>query len=307
MEIREGSESALASGLARALLEQNLVPAHNPVPSMTVAESAVQTGLAAERIRELARMMVVKTPALVIARDDDPAVAALNVLLGSIGKRGGIVQHSERVKPYVAAESAIGNARAVLIDASVPWEFVPQGDAEVFRFGAWDGGGSKADWLLPAPGFLEDLTDLPTAPGCSAQTYVIAPALVKATSEVQSAAQFLCSLDGTLPTMAKIIDSRCEDLFRRRSGSVHAHEISAIATFSSVQSFKEQLWKGAVWAGEPSQSKDFRCSLKEWPTRTRAVSAESWSTEWSAPVMPPLASKLYQESGLREPPSRSNA
>ena len=120
---------------------------------MTLAESAVQTGVSVDRIRELARMMVAKTPALVVARDNDPAVAALNVLLGSLGKRGGIVRHSERVKPYVAAESAIGNARAVLIDASVPWDFVPQTNAEVFRFGAWDGGGSKADWLLPAPGF----------------------------------------------------------------------------------------------------------------------------------------------------------
>ena len=307
VEIREGSESALASGLAGALHEQNLVPAHSPVPSMTLAESAAQTGMSVERIRELARLVVAKTPALVIARDDDPAVAALNVLLGSLGKRGGIVRHSEQVKPYVAAESVIGSARAVLIDASVPWDFVPQTNAEIFRFAAWDGGGTKADWLLPAPGFLEDLMDLPTAPGCSALTYGVAPALVKATSEVQSAAQFLCSLDGSLPTTAKIIDSRCQDLFRRREGSVYAQEIFEMAKFTSVQTFKEQLLKGAVWAGEPSLSKDFPCHLKEWPTPTRAVSAESWPIEWSVPVMPPLASKLYQESGLRESLSRRNA
>jgi len=307
IEILEGSESVLASGLARALLEQNLVPAHNPVPSMTVAESAAQTGISVGRILELARMMVAKTPALVVARDDDPAVAALNVLLGSLGKQGGIVRHSEQVKPYVTTESVIGRARAVLIDASVPWDFVPKMDAEVFRFGAWDGGATKADWLLPAPGFLEALTDLPTAPGCSAQTYGVAPALMKATSEVQSAAQFLCRVDGALPTTAKVIDTRCEDLFRRREGSVYAQEIARMDKFSSVQSFKEQLWKGAVWAGELSLSKNFICHLKEWPTPTRAVSAESWATEWGVPVMPPLASKLYQESGLRESPSRRNA
>jgi hypothetical protein len=305
VQIRQGSESALASGLAVALHEQNLVPAHSPVPSMTLAESATQTGISVERIGELARLMFVKTPALVITRDDDPAVAALNVLLGALGKRGGIIRHSERAKPYVAAESAIGNARAVLIDASVPWEFVPQVDAEIFRFAAWYGGATKADWLLPAPGFLEELTDVPTAPGCSAQTYGIAPALVKATTEVQSAVQFLCSLDGSLPTTAKIIDNRCEDLFRQREGSVYAQQVAAMANFSSVQSFKEQLWKGAVWASEPSLSKDFPCHLKEWPAQTRAVSAESWATEWSATVMPPLASKLYQESGLREPPRRN--
>lgn len=307
IEIRQRSESALASGLACALHEQNLVPAHSPVPSMTLAESSALTGISVERIRELARTMVAKTPALVIARDDDPAIAALNVLLGSLGKRGGILRHSERVRAYVAAEREIGDARAVLIDASVPWDFVPQVDAEVFRFGAWDGGATKADWLLPAPGFLEDLTDLPTAPGCSAQAYGVAPALMKATAEFQSAAQFLCSLDGTLPTTAKIIDSRCEDMFRRREGSVYAQEIAEMAKFSSVQSFKEQLWKGAVWAGELSLSKDFICQIKESSTPTRALSGNSWATEWSGPVMPPLASKLYQESGLRESPSRRNA
>ncbi len=307
IEIREGSESALASGLAAALLEQNLVPARTPVPSMPLAESAVQTGVSIERIRELAHMMVAKTPAVVVARDDDPAVAALNVLLGSLGKRGGIIRHSERVKAHVAAENAVGSARAVLIDASVPWDFLPQTNAEVFRFEAWDGGGTKADWLLPAPGFLEELTDLPTAPGCSAPTYGVAPALTKATAEVQSAAQFLCSLDASLPTTAKIIDSRCEDLFRRREGRVYAQETAGMDRFSSVQSFKEQLWRGAVWAGEPSLNKGLLCDLKQWPTHTRAVSAENRATEWSAPVMPPLASKLYQESGLRESPPRRNA
>ena len=307
IEIREGSESALASGLAGALLEQNLVPAHSPVPSTTLAASAAQTGISIERIRELARIMVAKTPALVVARDDDPAVAALNVLLGSLGKRGGVLRHSERVKPYVAAESALGNPRAVLIDASVPWDFVPQADAEIFRFAAWYGGATKADWLLPAPGFLEELTDLPTAPGCSARTYGIAPALLKATSEVQSAAHFLCSLDGSLPTTAKIIDVRCEDQFRRREGNVYAQDITAMGKFSSVQSFKEQLWKGAVWAGEPSLSKDFPCRLNEWPAPTGAASPESWATEWSPAVMPPLASKVYQESGLRKSSSRRNA
>jgi molybdopterin-dependent oxidoreductase iron-sulfur protein len=307
IEIREGSESALASGLAGALLEQNLVPAHTPVPSMTLADAVAQTGISVDRIRELARMMVAKTPALVIARDEDSAVAALNVLLGSLGKRGGIVRHSGSAKPYVATESALGDARAVLIDASVPWDFVPQLDAEVFRFGAWDGGATKADWLLPAPGFLEDLTDLPTAPGCSAATYGVAPALTKATGEVQSAAQFLCSLDGTLQTTQKIIDSRCEELFRRREGNVYAQEIAAMTKFTSVQSLKEQLWKGAVWAGEPSLSKGFSCDLKEWPTSNRAVSTESLATEWSVPVMPSLASKLYQESGLRGATSRRNA
>ena len=80
----------------------------------------------------------------------------------------------------MSAEAVIPSARAVLIDSSVPWDFVPQTDAEVFRFAAWDGGSSKADWLLPAPGFLEELTDVPTAPTSAIETYAVAPESVKA-------------------------------------------------------------------------------------------------------------------------------
>ncbi len=83
-----------------------------------------------------------------------------------------------RSEKHVPADAVI-SARAVLVDSSVPWDFAPQTDAEVFRFAAWDGGSSKADWLLPAPGFLEELTDVPTAPTSAIETYAVAPSLVK--------------------------------------------------------------------------------------------------------------------------------
>ena len=119
-----------------------------------------------------------------------------------------------------------------LIDSSVPWDFVPQTDAEVFRFAAWDGGSSRADWLLPAPGFLEELTDVPTAPTVALETYAVAPSLVKAPHEVQSAAEFLGSLDPSLPTSEKIIHSRCEDLFRGHVGTLRGEDDTPIAKIS---------------------------------------------------------------------------
>ena len=192
---REGTHAALASGLARALLEQNLVPAHGPIPATTLAESAVQCDISMEAILELGRSLVAKSPTLVIARDDSPAIAALNVLLGSVGARGGVVRHSQHSNLRSYTGSDVQNARAVLIDSSVPWNFMPQTDAEVFRFAAWHGASTKADWLLPAPGFLEELTDVPTPPASSLASYAVAPPLVKSATEVHSAAQFLSSID----------------------------------------------------------------------------------------------------------------
>lgn len=304
--VHTGSEAALAAGLARVLLEEHLVSARGPVPRLTLADAAVQTGLSADAIRDLARTIIARTPTVAIANDDNSAIAALNVLLGAVGARGGIVARSQRAKSYVSADAVIPSARAVLIDSAVPWDFSPQTDAEVFRFAAWDGGSSKADWLLPAPGFLEELTDVPTAPTSAIETYGVAPGLVKAPTTVQSAAQFLNSLDSSLSTTEKIIHARCEELFRGRVGTVIGRETTPLAKFASVQKFEEQLWKGAVWVGEPPHPEILRCELKEWPAAIVAEHFETWSSRWREPVLPPLATKLYKESTLREPPEKRN-
>ena len=163
-----------------------------------------------------------------------------------------------------------------------------------------------ANWLLPAPGFLEDLTDVPTAPTSAIETYAVASAIVKPTFEVQSAAQFLCGIDPTLTSVEKIIHGRCTDLFRARTGTLRAQEATPVAKFTSVQKLEEALQQGAVWASDPPRNAVVRCELREWPADTSSAHHENWASTWAAPVLPPLASKLYQESSLREPPKRSN-
>jgi hypothetical protein len=277
------------------------------MPALTLAEAAAQTGLSTEAIRALARTITGRTPAVAIASDNNPAVSALNVVLGSVGARGGIVKRSKQARPYVSADSAIPSARAVLLDASVPWNFVPRTDAEVFRFAAWDGGSSKANWLLPAPGFLEELSDIPTAPTSRIETYAVAPALSKATHEAYSAADFICSVDSSLPSTEKIIHARCEDLIRGRIGSLRSQEDAAITKLTSAQQVQDQLLKGAIWVGEASETAGWRCELNKWPDSAASGHPEGWASTWPAPVLPPLATKLYRESTLRESPETRNA
>ena len=303
VRVPAGSEAALAAGLARVLLEEHLVAARGPVPSLTLAAAADQTGLTVDSIRALARTIISRAPVVAIAADATPAVGALNVVLGAVGERGGIVQRSKQAKAYVSADAAIPSARAVLIDSTVPWDFVPRTDAEVFRFAAWDGGSSKADWLLPAPGFLEELTDVLTAPTSAIETYAVASAIAKQTFEARSAAQFLCGIDSTLASVDRIIHDRCADLFKAGAGTLHAKEEPPVGKIASAQKFEEALQQGAVWIGDPPHAR-LRCELREWPAETPSAHLENWASAWSAPVLPPLASKLYQESSLREPPAR---
>jgi len=307
ISIVEGSESTLAAGLARVLIEQKLVPARGPIPAVTVSDAAKRSGLTADQIQELARTIAAKRPALAISSDENPSIAALNVVLGSVGKKGGIVGRSRRDPARVTADKSISGARAVVVDASVPWDFVPETDAEVFRFAAWDGGSSKADWLLPAPGFLEDLTDVPSPPSAAGESYAVAPALTKATADVRSAAQLLVSIDSSLTSIDNIIHGRCAEIFRQRAGTLYGREIMPVAQIASADKLEEQLHNGAVWIGEPARAASFRCELKQWPSLAAAAEDPDWAEHWPVPMLPPLASKLYSESSLREAPARRNS
>jgi hypothetical protein len=302
-----GTEAALAEGVARVLLEEYLVSARVPMPPRTLAQAADQTGLGIAAIRDLARAIISRPPVLAIANDGNPAIAALNVVLGAVGARGGVVRRSKPVLPGIRSDAVIGKMRAVLVDSTVPWDFAPQTDAEVFRFAAWDGGSSQADWLLPAPGFLEELTDVPTAPTSAIETYAVAPGLVKPAPDVQSAAQFLSSIDPALIPVEKIIHARCAEFFRQRIGTLHRQEAMPVARFASLQKLEEELWQGAVWTGELPRSGGLHCELKEWPADLDGAHTADPSSPWRVPVLPSLASKLFQESNLFDPPERRNA
>jgi hypothetical protein len=296
--IRPGSEAALAAGIARVLLEEKLVSARGPMPPLTVDESAQQVAIGADALRDLARTIAARLPAVAIATDDNPAVAALNIVLGAVGARGGIVQRSKATKPSISAEAELPRLRAVLIDSTVPWEFVPKTDAEVFRFAAWDGGSTRADWLLPAPAFLEELTDVPTAPTSAIATYAVAAGQVKPPAEMLSAAQFLQSIDPAVIPIESVIHARCQELFRARRGTVCGRESTPVAKIATVQKFEEQLRDGAVWIDEPQKFGALRCELREWPPKTAVPVTRT--AQWRAPVLPPLATKLYEESSLQE-------
>ena len=307
LSIKPGSDGALATGLARVLIDEHLIGARGPIPRLTVAQAADQTGISVDAIRDLARSIVAKPPAVAIANDSNPDVAALNVVLGAVGARGGIVRRAKQTKTCASADSLISKAGTVVIDSTVPWDFEPQTDGEIFRFAAWDGGTSRADWLLPAPGFLEELTDVPTAPTSGIESYAVAPPLTKPAHETHSAAEFLASVVSTLPSSEQVIHARSVDLYKSRRGTVHAKEVTPVDRFESAQKLEEQLQAGAIWIGDPPALGGVKCELKEWPASLASQSSTDWSASWTAPVLPALSTKLYRESTLREVPDRRTA
>jgi Molybdopterin oxidoreductase/Molybdopterin oxidoreductase Fe4S4 domain len=300
--LRPGSETALASGLARVLLEERLVTAEGPLPEKSLSESVAETGLSMDAIRDLARTMVACRPVLVITQDANPAVAALNVLLGAVGSTGGIVSRNKIGAKKQSPRASLELFRAVLLDATVPWEFSPPAGTEAFRFAAWDGGGHEEDWLLPAPGFLEELTDVPTPPTSGVETYAIALNLLAPSEGTKTPAQFLAQIDTALPDTEKLIHQRCEAIWKARAGAIYAERPMQLEEFESAQKTEEQLRKGSVWLGTPPPSSGLRCASRAWPSNVAPSPSQDWTAAWSLAVLPPLAAKLYQESTLREHP-----
>ncbi len=302
--VADGSESVLASAIARILIEERLAKPQGPAPSLTIEAAAITTGLTTDAIGDLAHTIVERQPALVIAQDSNPAIAALNILLGAVATPGGVVLKRKTSPSPVPLESGPGAYRAMLVDATVPWNVVPRTNAEVFRFAAWNGGGTEGDWLLPAPGFLEELTDVPAAPTSAVETYAVATNLLPQPEEVKNAAQFLAKIDSTLPAVGVLIQSHCEELFQAKLGTVFGEQTVHVAKFASAKKLEEQLRRGDVWFGEPPHASGFHCALKTWPAPTTGTSTSDWAATWLAPVFPPLAAKLYQESNLRDVPAR---
>jgi hypothetical protein len=307
--IHPRSEAALAGGLARVLIEERLVAARGPMPPIPISEAVAQTGLTAQAIQDLARILVARGPVVAIAADDEPAIAALNLVLGAVGRRGGIVRRAERTPAALDVRAVTEPLRAVLLDSTAPWDLPVRPGAEVFRFAAWAGGGPAADWLLPAPGFLEDLAEAPTAPTSSFETYAVAPQLVERPKGVIGAAEFLTKIDPSAGTVADAIRARCEELFHARKGKLHVpgkEQPTPLTDIGTAAKLQEGLLAGAVWAADPLRNPGFHCELREWPQ----VSAEplrpaAWTDAWTVPVLPPLAAKLFQESRLRPGPGRS--
>jgi hypothetical protein len=125
--------------------------------------------------------------------------------------------------------------------------------------------------------------------------------------EVHNAAQFLLQLDPKLPAVEKVIHARCAEIFRARRGRVYGEHPLALSKLDSASHLEEQLRQGAVWMDDPPGPVKFRCELKEWPDGNHVSHAAPWAADWVPPVFPPLATKLFQESNLREPPAGRQA
>ncbi len=358
VEIAPGGEGPLALALAHVLLRDDQGRADADVRSVladfTPLRVAARVGVAADRIEALARALASGGPVVAIGggdpgagplpTDTERAIALLDVVLGSVGREGGLVSRrplpeaetgAAGVRRAALEDTPAGSVGVLLLDAAddgraLPWPVLRRvlaPEALVVSLSAFDAGlAHEAGLLVPAPAPLEAWDEaLPTA-DASAASYALSPpvlaapegatdavALVERLAEALGVTVRRASHEERLKEHVSAIHGARRGRLVARDGEAHAE-----STPADAGAMWETLSRGGCWiddreamtieAGRPPLPS--RASLQAWTkpavgeTDLGLVAFAARGTAGTTPVSP-LLTKLYQESDLR--PSATTA
>jgi hypothetical protein len=295
--IRPGTEGTLALGLAHVILREGLNRADGAprlaeiehggdyerlVADATPGRVAKICGIEATSIVALARRLAAGRPTLVLA-DGDPArgplprrdlhlIAALNLLLGAVGRPGGMVARAEVPQAGVAGAlapvtpvSAVaeGKVRVLVLDSAdsgsaVPWPLLERTlaqDALVVSLSPFAAGlGRHAHLVVPAPAPLESFDEvLPAASSAVASYGIAAPLLPKpeeATDPVELVRRVAVALElavGFALSNDDLLKRRVAAVHGRRGGRFLAREAAGYSEAAAAS--PEGLWQGLIAGG----------------------------------------------------------
>jgi len=353
LPILPGSEGAFALALASVLSEkapaiEGLAELRSLMAQMPLERSAEATGLKPETIRQLAMDLAAGTPDVVVGggefasgpfeMETETLIAAVNVLLGSVGAEGGI-------RPYagpspLAGSTALVNVPdhsiAVLIadramaGFSAPWNLIARKlakDAFIVALSSWHGDVAlRARAVVATPAPMEDWTESASTgqPG-----YAVAPPVLKRPEGTLRADEFLALAASRMGAdLAEGFD--LETAVKDRAGEIHAARRGIVAGRKVIElGSAGDVWKafseGAEWTDtEPLPERlkarlsgaaavetgrllaalTSRASIQPPDGFPLALIATGWMGE-AGNVRPPLAGKLDKESLLRRPAGRA--
>jgi len=294
---RPGSETLLALGLANVIIEEKL---YSPGAARSIADLAdfsafVRTftpeavskaaGVTPETIRTTARSFASGSASVAViggdaSADARNAVMALNVLVGAVGRTGGVVLR--RDVPTAAPRSSRATAfeeipdhslRAVILDESLSGCMIP--DAMLERKLVRNSGVIISlspfvtprtfctQHVIPASVMFETLTDVPGPIDSSVSSLALATAVLPAPENTMDAVQFALALAAALGvsiaasgTTEEIVKQRCASVHASKRGSVFAPstgETTPVKSLASADVLWSALAEGGCWMDEPSQ------------------------------------------------------
>jgi menaquinone reductase, molybdopterin-binding-like subunit len=340
LPLKPGTEAELALAVAHVLLrEQMYDPAAERAEGFTafrqLAATATpeMTGLAQEQIEAAARRLAQQKPAVAVgggdaaggplSADAETAIAALNVLLGSVGRKGGYVARRDPgPNPVPGPESAADGSIGVLIldeapgGQATPWETIRpklKRGAVVVSLSSFPGGIARhAEWVVPAPAFLETMQEAPTPTDGTRAMFALAPPLLAAPQGAITAEEFLNRMAAArgwpkVEPLEGALKVKAQALFASKRGALFTFADGGRKTAKDAGEFWKLLLEGACWMDEDvpapppgSLSLPHRLPVtKHRPVAELALITSGWKGESSGAPVSPLVGKMYQESGLK--------
>lgn len=342
LQIRPGTEAAAALGVCQSLLRQGLAA---PVAAaglerfrallekLSLERAAAAAGVDAERLAEVARALAAGVGAVAVGggalgEEEQTAIAAINVLIGAVGRPGGIVTRRETAGPGGRLEEvADGSLDALLVEAAaLDADIAPAllrrklapGGILVALTAHRDALAAEADAVIPAPAYLEAWSDLPAPWDAPAAGYAVAAPLLPAPAHAVDPAAFIGRLAGAEVSSEGLIRTRAAAIHKAGRGTLFApgQEAKAVSAFSA-EDFWRALSASACWTDDAvpqSPPRGVTLLAEGGEARLEAVFEGRWKPAAGLPlallaftngevpashVAPPLETKLYQESDLR--------
>jgi len=290
-----GSEDAFADSVIRALTGED-----------TDARAA-----------DVARILARNKPAIAVG--GGAAANRINAALGSIGRPGGFLPRRDFTPTTDIAALPDGSIRVLLIEEStggdpLPWDLlrrklVPQNPVVVALTPWLDGCAQHADYVIPAPIYLESLDEAPTPAGSTVAGFSLSPVLLTAPPKLTVPAEFVLRLAHDSATYPDILKQRVAAIKKDGRGSVFSYADAKSTRIRDIASAGD-LWKamvgGAVWLDDPIGPGRLESRLRAELPALQAVPTPEYpliliAADSPAPHGSPLMSKLYRESGLRRP------
>ncbi|HXK59849.1 MAG TPA: molybdopterin-dependent oxidoreductase [Acidobacteriota bacterium] len=323
LPVKPGSEPILALSLAAVIVNEKLYPpevgslvaqiqgipeARTLLDELTPERAAQACGIDPQTIVTTAREIVRQTPALALIggapgesgnqRADHLAIGLLNLLMGAVGRAGGVVPRRSLPAPAVASSSDVPvtrlagvpdrSIRLLMIDASslgnsIPASLIEAKLAEkslVVTFSSFQTGYSSiSDYILPTPLYLESLMEVPTASDSPVASYALSAPLLTAPADSLTPLEYLgraasqAVLDWSAPDAEALIESRIQAVWETQQGTVFVYSeetTKPLTDFASAADLAQALREGACWYDSPVDLANLKLSGSPYLT------ADTW-------------------------------
>jgi len=352
--LNPGTEKILALNIAYVLLFENLISAtirhsavdfaqfKNNVKNFNPELTSSVTGITANEVKAIARELISAKSAIILSGADpgggpfdsetEKAIASLNLLVGNVGKSGGIIARKEipgynnNYKQTQWTEIPEHSVSLLIVDGTdsgytLPWSLIEhtlnRNDNLVVSFSPiLNEVSAHSDYLIPAPAYLETITDVPTTKGNRIATFALTTPLIKKQEYTTEPIDVVKEIGKRLhlaieiPTVEELLKQKVNAIYAEKRGSIYIYADQSSTNVNDLSS-ADELWtkltEGAEWIDEECKQKQsnkyfFNLSpLSPVPLEKKGMPmiAYGWRGATSASQVSPILSKVFQETELR--------